>query len=140
MRLVHEEWPETKPRRGLPGDRIRRRFDLAVLTPSQVRATTVKEFLEGGIPASIVIEVGLDDDLTHLRGDAEKVEHREVPAPFLLHLSRLPATAAVTREEEDVVKASLAPPPGCTTVFAHVDPQTGVRKVKHSRSDTVHVP
>lgn len=131
-RLVHKEWPETVPRQGPLGERIRGRFDLAVLSPEQLEAATVKEFLDGRIPAPVVVEVGLDDDLAHLSGDADKVAHSEIPAPFLLHLSRLPVTPAVAREEAQIAEALERPPVGCRTVFAHIDPSTGVKRIKHS--------
>jgi hypothetical protein len=81
---IHKEWPETIPRAA----RKRGNFDLAVVSPQQLKRCTLAESREGRIAAPIVIEVGLDYDLAHLAGDEEKLLNSCVPYGYLIHLER----------------------------------------------------
>lgn len=89
--LVHKEWPETAPRRGR-GRTVERRglFDIAVLSPGQVRRASLEQFRQGRIAPPIVVELGLDYGADHLRGDVKKFENSQVLHGRLVHLTRLP--------------------------------------------------
>jgi hypothetical protein len=69
--LIHKEWPETTPRKKADqsGDRRRESFDIAVLTPGQLRQATCEQCAAGRIAAPIVIELGLNYSGRHLAGD-----------------------------------------------------------------------
>src|SRR5437016_7962145 len=81
---IHKEWPETKPREA----RKRGNFDLAILAPEQLKTARLDEFLQGRLPAPIVIEIGLDYDAGHLAEDEEKLANSEVAYPYLVHFER----------------------------------------------------
>jgi len=83
---VHKEWPEYLPRPE-KGNR-RGNFDLCVLSPESLRTCSFEEFRAGRIRPSIVIEIGLDYDLSHLRADAEKLKNSGISASYLVHLVR----------------------------------------------------
>jgi ADP-ribosylglycohydrolase len=83
---VHKEWPETIPREEKDGRRGN--FDLAVLSRQQLSQATVEDFRAGTIHASIVIEMGLDYPLEHLRQDHDKLVNSQVAAGFLVHFQR----------------------------------------------------
>ena len=125
--LVHKEWPETAPRTKLDGTRRPRGlFDLAVLSPQQVRKATLEQLIFGRIEAPIVIEVGLDYGLPHLEQDASKLIGSAVPAPYLLHLSRLTDKNRCAAE-----KLLCSPPAPIRTAYVHLDPRTAERRWKH---------
>lgn len=83
---IHKEWPETEPRPE-KGNR-RGNFDLAVLSPEQLRSSSTQEFTEGRLAAPIVIEVGLNYGEPHFAQDAEKLRNSSVPHGYLIHLLR----------------------------------------------------
>lgn len=85
--LVHKEWPETVVDRA-SGSNKRGNFDLAVLAPSQLEHATLDQIRYGRIAAPIVIEMGLNYTLAHLRQDFEKLQASRVPAGYLVHLTR----------------------------------------------------
>jgi len=85
--LVHKEWPETIPRE-TKGNR-RGNFDLVVLSPALLATCAgIDLFLEGRLPAPIVIEMGLDYDGTHLAQDADKLINSKPKYGYLVHLVR----------------------------------------------------
>jgi hypothetical protein len=83
---IHKEWPETYPRPFKDGRRGN--FDLAILSKEQLANATVEQFRNGRIAAGVVIEIGLDYQLVHLKQDYEKLINSEVPAGYLVDLSR----------------------------------------------------
>jgi hypothetical protein len=86
--IVHKEWPETIPRPG-KGNR-RGNFDLVVLAPprSGAQPASVIDFYRGLIQPAIVIEVGLDYGLHHLKEDLKKLSNSHVEHGYLVHLAR----------------------------------------------------
>lgn len=82
---IHMEWPEPISRPEMDGRRGN--FDLAILTREQL-AATIDQFLAGRIAPSIVIEMGLDYPLSHLRSDHEKLVNSQVTAGLLVHFGR----------------------------------------------------
>ncbi len=123
--LVHKEWPETIP--GVEGnDRgPRGLFDIAVLSPSQVGAASLDQFSAGRIDAPIVIEVGLDYGLTHLRQDHDKLLHSRVRMPYLLHLSRI-----AMRDQDETESLLCEPSAPIRTAYVHHDPRTKMARYK----------
>lgn len=83
---VHKEWPEFKPRPE-KGNR-RGNFDLCIISPELLKSCSFKEFRYGHIKPSIVIELGLDYGLSHLRDDAAKLVNSGVSNSYLVHLVR----------------------------------------------------
>ena len=130
--LVHKEWPETVARTLGADPRPRGNFDLAVLSPDQLRQASLDQFRAGRIDPPIAIEVGLDYGLSHLTQDADKLRHSQVPVPYVLHLSRIPMTDQ--DETERLVCAASRP---LRTAYAHVDHRTGNRRVKHLTDNSV---
>src|SRR5205814_380977 len=65
--VVQKEYPETLPRPE-KGNR-RGNFDVVVLSPRLLSGASLSSFLQGRIPGSIVIEMGLDYDFHHLSAD-----------------------------------------------------------------------
>jgi hypothetical protein len=85
--LIHKEWPETIPRE-IKGNR-RGNFDLVVLSPCLLASCVgIDLFLDGRLPAPIVIEMGLDYDGTHLANDAKKLINSKPKHGYLVHLLR----------------------------------------------------
>jgi len=85
--LVHKEWPETIPRPE-KGNR-RGNFDIAILSPSLLTTCpSIDVFLDGKLPAPIVIEIGLDYDGQHLANDAKKLINSKPKYGYLIHLVR----------------------------------------------------
>lgn len=126
--LIHKEWPETIPRLTKEGTRKRGSFDIAILSPAQVRKATLEQFEEGRIDAPIVIEVGLDYGEPHLRQDKEKLVNSKVAVPYLLHLSRLPLKDRDMKTVETELASCVAP---IRTAYAHVDTRSGKTRIKH---------
>ncbi len=124
--LVHKEWPETVARTHGTDVRPRGNFDLAVLSPDQLRQATLDQFRSGRIDAPIAIEVGLDYGLSHLAQDADKLRHSRVLVPYVLHLSRIPMT-----DQDEIERLVCAASSPLHAAYAHVDPKTGARRVKH---------
>jgi len=83
---VHKEWPETIAR---PENEGRRgSFDLAILSPSQLFESSLKNFTLGLLDAAVVIEMGLNYRDSHLRQDGEKLINSNVRHGYLVHLVR----------------------------------------------------
>jgi hypothetical protein len=90
--LIHKEWPETYGELLLDGSRKRRgSFDIAILTPDQLRQTSVDQFRLGQIAAPIVVELGLGYWDRHLLADEKKLKDSRVQHGYLVHLSRMPS-------------------------------------------------
>ena len=83
---IHKEWPETIPRPE-KGNR-RGSFDLAILSPGQMKTCTLKNFSDGRLDPAIVIEMGLNYKEGHLSHDAEKLLNSNVEHGYLVHLVR----------------------------------------------------
>jgi hypothetical protein len=83
---IHKEWPEylARPEKGTR----RGNFDLAVLSPERLKSCSFSEFREGRVRPSIVIELGLDYDLSHLTADAAKLKNSAIEDSYLVHLVR----------------------------------------------------
>jgi hypothetical protein len=111
---VHKEWPETIPREGKDGRRGN--FDVAILSRDQLADATLEDFRDGRIPAAIVIEVGLDYGLDHLRNDHDKLVNSEVESGFLIHFSR--AKPRNLNTEDYLLGAERAH----RTAYAHHEP------------------
>ena len=129
--LLHKEWPETVP--GAPGS-PRGLFDLAVLAPTQVGAATLLQFRTGRIDAPVVVEAGLDYGREHLVQDVDKLINSEVPAPYLLHLSRL-----AERDQDDIERILCSLPTPLRAAYAVVDPVTGAARFKLVGQDRIQV-
>jgi hypothetical protein len=82
---VHREWPEAKVR---PSKGKRGMFDLAIISPTQIQATTVPDFRDGRLQAPIAIEMGVDEDVTHLADDIDKLLNSEIPHAYIVHFVR----------------------------------------------------
>ncbi|HEO65745.1 MAG TPA: hypothetical protein ENI73_07730 [Spirochaetes bacterium] len=83
---VHKEWPEYKPRPE-KGNR-RGNFDLSILSPEQLKRSTIKDFRYGRIKPFIAMELGLDYKLDHLDQDLYKLKNSEIQYGYLIHLIR----------------------------------------------------
>lgn len=83
---VHKEWLEWTPRPE-KGNR-RGNFDLCILSPEGTKTCSIRDFCEGRVKPSIVIEIGLDYGLGHLRGDATKIINSKIKYGYLIHLLR----------------------------------------------------
>jgi hypothetical protein len=125
--VLHKEWPETAAR----GNRRRGNFDLAVLPPVAIRASSLDQFLEGRIAPCIVIEMGLDYDDGHLIGDHDKLVHSQVPFPYLVHLAR--DSAYLQREEDAVNQIQTA---GAVRI-GYAVAVGGKRRVKRIAEETI---
>jgi hypothetical protein len=100
--LIHKEWPwpdkGSKPKRAT--------FDFAILTPEYIKngCKSLEDFCEGHTCPPIIIEIGLDYDIKHLKKDNKKLEgflksgHQF--KGYLIHLTR-------NRKEEDPQVESL---------------------------------
>ena len=88
-RRVQKEWPETRPR---PRKKNRRgNFDLAILGPAfrpNFQSIDVRNFQLGLIKPGVVIEIGLDYGLEHLKQDQIKMKNSKVRHGYLIHLAR----------------------------------------------------
>lgn len=132
--LIHKEWPETVARTSADGLTKRGNFDIGVVAPAQVAGATLDQFRAGRIDVPLAIEVGLDYGVKHLRQDEDKLLNSRVRVPYLLHLSRLPL-----KKLHDLEEALCGIGDPLRTAYAHVDPRTGVRRVKHVADDRVSV-
>ena len=111
--LVHKEWPETTAREG----KRRGNFDLAVLPPHLLRTCQgIDIFLEGRLPAPIVIEIGLDYDVEHLANDAKKLINSKPKFGYLVHLVRNAPRDAMTEQ----IILGLEAKTGIRTAYARV--------------------
>ena len=83
---IHKEWPETIP---CPEKANRRgNFDLAILSPGQLRTCTLDSFSNGRPAPAVVIEMSLNYKEGHLTLDAEKLLNSRVLHGYLVHLVR----------------------------------------------------
>lgn len=84
--FIHKEWPEAKPR---PEKNNRRgNFDIAILSPGQFDSCTPHDFSQGLLAPPIAVEMGLNYDMKHLLGDADKMINSEIKFGYLIHLVR----------------------------------------------------
>jgi hypothetical protein len=77
---------------------------------------TINEFTTGLIPASIVIELGLNYSLEHLTNDHWKLVNSRVESGFLVHFSRN------RRRDSEVERYLLDPRRQYRTAYAHHEP------------------
>lgn len=90
--LIHKEWPETYGEKLKDGTSKRRgSFDIAIVTPGQLRQASIDQFRLGRIAAPIVIELGLGYWDEHLRADHKKLKDSKIQHGYLVHLSRMPS-------------------------------------------------
>jgi hypothetical protein len=108
--LVHKEWPEFRPR---PRKRGRGNFDLVILSPDRVQATTLDEFLQGRIRPSFAIEMGLDDDLEHLSSDVAKFRNSGIAGSYVVHLVREQVSDHFKSVEDTILNG------GVRSAYAH---------------------
>jgi len=99
---VHKGWPESTPRPE-KGNR-RGNFDLCILSPEDTKTCSFRDFREGRIKPPIVIEMGLDYGLSHLKGDAEKIINSGIKCGYLVHLLREEVTDDFDSVEELLLK------------------------------------
>ena len=83
---VQKEWPEWTPRPE-KGNR-RGNFDLCIVSPDDTKTCLFSDFREGRVKPPIVIEMGLDYGLSHLKGDATKIINSKIKYGYLVHLLR----------------------------------------------------
>jgi hypothetical protein len=98
--LIHKEWPETYGEKLEDGTSKRRgSFDIAIVTPGQLRQASIDQFRLGRIAAPIVIELGLGYWDKHLCADHKKLEDSKVQHGYLVHLSRMPSARRMRTEK-----------------------------------------
>jgi len=102
---VHKEWPEYVPRPE-KGNR-RGNFDLAVLTPEDLREASLEDFRDGRIRPAIAIEIGLDYDLKHLLADSAKLKNSGIADSYLVHLVRQEFSGDFNAVESFVTQSKL---------------------------------
>ncbi len=124
--LVHKEWPESIAR----GGNRRGNFDLAVLSPQQLKGcTTIGTFRGGHLHAPIVIEMGLDYDAEHLARDVKKLINSKPKYGYLVHLVREQPREPVAEqimlgiEAKYAIKTAYVWKEGEQTVFKRVNDQ-----------------
>lgn len=123
--LVHKEWPETVARTTADVDHSRGLFDLVVLAPSQIEQASLDQFRSGRIDPPIAIEVGLNYGLAHLRQDIDKLLNSSVPAPFIVHFSRVKVA------DRDAIEDRLQAESRVRCAYVHHDPDSGIVRFKH---------
>ena len=97
--LIHKEWPETYGEELKNGTSKRRgSFDIAIVTPDQLRRASIDQFRLGRIAAPIVIELGLGYWDKHLLADHKKLEDSKIQHGYLIHLSRMPSARRMHTE------------------------------------------
>ena len=74
-------------------------FDIAIVTPDQLRQVSIDQFRLGRIAAPIVIELGLGYWDEHLRADYKKLKDSEIQHGYLVHLCRMPSARRRHTEE-----------------------------------------
>lgn len=77
---LHKGWPYH------PTDATAGNLDLCIFSPTLLRINSIEDFREGRIRPVLAIEIGLDDDLLHLKHSAEKLQHNG--QGYLIHLVR----------------------------------------------------
>jgi hypothetical protein len=83
---IHKEWPEWMPRP--EKGNIRGNFDFAIILPEDFNTCLLKDYRNGRIKPPIVIEIGLDYGIDHLKGDANKIINSNIIQGYLVHLLR----------------------------------------------------
>ena len=83
---IHKEWREWTPRPEKGNSRGN--FDLCILSPEDTKKCTIRDFREGRLKPSIVIEIGLDYGFEHLKRDAAKIINSKIRYGYLIHLLR----------------------------------------------------
>ena len=110
-RRVQKEWPETASRQTQDGTfRKRGNFDLVVLGPPEdgtPPSLDPENFRLGLIKPGVVIEIGLDYGLAHLKADFEKMTNSGVRHGYLIHLSRLPHHGETVNHVESWITTHL---------------------------------
>ena len=98
--VIHKEWPETYGEQ-LEGGTSKRRgsFDIAIVTPNQLRQASIDQFRLGRIAAPIVIELGLGYWDEHLRADHKKLKDSKIQHGYLVHLCRMPSARRLRTEK-----------------------------------------
>lgn len=96
---IHKEWPtsvaETGKRKG--------NHDVAIHSSESLNICGhINDFLEGRVPAPIVIEVGLDYGPKHLQGDCQKLKRQTHTIGYLIHLVR---GRSMNQEEKNIIDA-----------------------------------
>ena len=86
MQILHKECPEYIPRENK--NNRRGNFDLAILSPKNIKDKSINDFIYGRIEAPIVIEMGLNYGTEHLTEDFKKIKNSNVYRGYLLHLVR----------------------------------------------------
>ena len=97
--LIHKEWPETYGELENGPSKRRGSFDIAIVTPDQLRRASIDQFRLGRIAAPIVIELGLGYWDEHLRADHKKLMDSEIQHGYLVHLSRIPSARRMCTEK-----------------------------------------
>jgi hypothetical protein len=77
---LHKGWPYN------PTDLTAGNLDLCIFSPTLLRISSAEDFREGRIRPTLAIEIGLDNDLEHLKHSAEKLQHNG--QGYLIHLVR----------------------------------------------------
>jgi len=107
-RRVQKEWPETIPR----PERGNRRgnFDLIVLGPTTRSNETLnpKDFKQGLIEPGVVIEIGLDYGLDHLKEDHSKMTNSKVRRGYLIHFARPTGDPQTRNDLEQYIEMLMA--------------------------------
>jgi hypothetical protein len=125
--LIHKEWPsDRKINLSGKGNETRQRYDIAILDPEVLAATKMGDFVNGVPSAAIVIELGLDYSLKHLKQDFEKLELNEARHAYVVHFSRKPTRQASKVEELIEEKASGK----IRTAYVHLDVKHDAFKFK----------
>jgi len=85
--VVHQNWPELAVR---PGKSVKGHFDIAILCPpnQSENPVSLRQFREGQIEPTIVIDVGLDYGLDRLQDNYSKLKDSGVKNTYLLHFAR----------------------------------------------------
>ncbi len=85
-------------------------FDLVVLGPTTRRNESLspKDFKQGLIKPGIVIEIGLDYDLDHLKKDHEKMRKSDVRRGYLIHFARPTGDPQNRTELEQYIEKLMA--------------------------------
>lgn len=119
---IHKEWPETIAR---PENEGRRgSFDLAILSPTQLYEASLPDFTKGLLDAAVVIEMGLNYRVSHLRQDAEKLLNSKVRHGYLVHLVR-------DQSHEDAIDEVIASLHGSESIkIAYARVHRGERFIK----------
>jgi hypothetical protein len=118
--LIHKEWPETYGEKLKDGTSKRRgSFDIAIVTPAQLRRASIDQFRLGRIAAPIVIVLGLGYWDRHLLADYKKLKDSKIQHGYLVHLSRMPSARQMCTEK------LISGMQGVGVVYVHHDIDNG---------------